>query len=137
MSLCAQLTEFDDVVEARPLFELTHTDRVFDNRPLASHPDCVTKPRDRHYLYVQFGRPVLIQAEFLFAIMAPFFQRTKVEKAEIDRLFDLVGKVARQKYPGNVRFEEIDAADSMWIGSRGQQALNHHLPTCATRLNPR
>ena len=98
---------------------------------------------DRNDVKVQIRRESPVQAQFLAAEMGALFERGIVEKAEIDRLLDLVHVFASQQHPGDVGFHQSEIDDRMVIQRRilqgFQQCLAHGisllgLNTCIMRV---
>ena len=54
----------------------------------------------------------------------PIFEPREIEKPEVDRLFDLVGVVAREKNEGNVRLADVDGARRMRVGLRSNESFH-------------
>ena len=113
-------------IEARQLVELAHAHGVFHGSPFAIYPEDPANLHDRHDLEVQLGRPAAVKAQLFLAVVAPLFECPEIEKIELYGFLDLVGKLAGQHHPRDVCFEKLDAADSVWISSRGQQVLDKH-----------
>jgi hypothetical protein len=51
---------------------------------------------DLHQIEIDLGRQPFVEAELLLAEMAPLLGSTEINKAQGDRLLDLVGKGAGQ-----------------------------------------
>jgi hypothetical protein len=119
-------------VETQGLVEAHHLHRVLEYFAVAADGWLVRRPRDRNDLQVQFRRPRPVEPKFLFAIMLALFQRAEIEEVEYDRLLDLVGVVAGEDYPGNVRFQQFDVAGGMGERVFPQQRLYE---ACVNRYN--
>ncbi len=112
-------------VEQRFLGKAPHLDGVFDDGARGrAQPRCVAAPPDRRDFKVDPRRQAAIEAQFLLAVEAPLFQGAEIQKAEIERLLQLVGELAGEQDMGNVGFQLLDGLDRMRIARRGAQRLD-------------
>ena len=61
------------------------------------------------------------------AEMPSFFQRRKIKKFKIEGFLDFIGKAARQKHLGNMRFPGFDGAHRMRIKTGPVHGLEDRL----------
>ena len=82
------------------LIELTHLHRVFDDFTLGAIHLGVTIGRraNRNDTEIHVAADRRIERNFPLAIATPSLEGTKIDEAEIHRLFDLVGELAGQKH---------------------------------------
>ncbi len=85
--------------EQRVLPEAAHLDRVVDRLAVAADSRVHLAARQRHHLEVELRRGAAVQPQLLLAIEVSCLQRAEIEKAEIDRLLELVGIVAGEQHP--------------------------------------
>ncbi len=101
-------------VKLPPLRETSHFDCVVDFRlpvqfrtvRFSAYPDDFE---------VKLRGEALVQAQFLLAKILTFFRSGKIEKAEIDRFFQLVSKISGQEDPGDMGFDQFDLSHRMVI----------------------
>ncbi|OIQ95904.1 hypothetical protein GALL_220370 [mine drainage metagenome] len=116
----AELARCRQPVIERRLREAAHLHRVFER------PRCFGGAKDRrrfraengHHLQIELRRQPPVQAQLFFAVEAPRRQRREVEEAEIHRLLDLVGVIARQQDVGDVGLDLLDTCNRMRIARR-------------------
>lgn len=69
---------------------------------------CFVTSANRHDIQIEIRNEAAVEAQLLLAEVAPELQRAEVQKSQIHRFFQLVGVVAGQKDPRNVRFHQAD-----------------------------
>jgi hypothetical protein len=104
------------------LIELAHLQCVLERRPFAADPRMGDFSRDRQHREIEIGREPTVEAQLFLAIESPLLQRGEIQKAEIERLLQLVGVRAGQQYIGDVRLQVLDFIDGMRV------ALGLHEP---------
>ena len=91
---------------------------VHDN---AGTPDREITPAlqgERHYPDVYVVRKAAVEPHLLLGVAPPGVSRRKIEAFAAQRLFQLVDVAVGQKYPGEMRFDPLDAVRLLWIGRR-------------------
>jgi hypothetical protein len=87
----------------------------------------VRRSGDRHHREVPAGGGAAVEAQLLLAAAAPRLEGAEIEEAEAHRLLDLVGEIAREQHPGDVRLDLLDLRDRVGVaprvGERGDDAL--------------
>jgi hypothetical protein len=92
--------------------------------------NCFTRPTDPrlsvinsdgHDIKVQIRRKATIEPQLLTTKEQPLRRRAHVHEGITNWPFYLVGKLASQKYPRNMRFDEPHMLDGMRIGLRRHQ----------------
>ena len=80
--------------------------RVLDRRRPARRPrSAVRAARDRHHVQVELRRGAPVEAQLLLAVVAARCQRAEIEERQAHRLLHLVGVVAGEQHPGDVRLD--------------------------------
>jgi hypothetical protein len=109
------------------LRELAHPHRVFDRGSGAVHDGIVDAARDRDDIDIDRRREAAIEPQLLFAAEATPGEGGEIEKAEIERLLDLVREFAGQEYVRDVCFQMRDSratlAEPRRIGKRGNDRV--------------
>ena len=105
-----QITAFGMHTQQCRLRELPHTDRVLEDIAAALQVRSVRRAANRHHIEIQLGRKTTVEAQFLGTEIPALLQGGKIEKAEVDRFLDLVGKVAGKDHPGNMGFDDAQFA---------------------------
>src|SRR5713101_385580 len=92
---------------------------------------------NRDYAEVDLWREAAIQANFLFAIMFAFLERTEIEEAEIDGLLELVSKRPREKDDRDVRLMHLDSLRRVRVrlGTRQRFDQRFHFDCAISRQN--
>ncbi len=121
--LASRLAALDQRIEFLARVELHHAHGVIDDLAvIRSHPEAIAIAHDRHDVEVQVRCEAAIEAQFLGAAVRATLGRRIVQEAEPQGLLDLVGAGARQRDPGNVRFDEAHRrVDGMGIGGGIEQ----------------
>ena len=70
---------------------------------------------------VEVGGEAAVQADLLRTKKAPPLQGGKVKEAQVERFLQLVGAGIGQVNPGDMRFDESDAAGRFRVGGRIEQ----------------
>jgi|GEM_PF-4886793 len=109
------------------LVELAHPHGIVDQGAAAQQPGGGRRPVDRADVQVEVGGQATIQPDFLPTEPAPPLERAEIDKAQIDRLLNLVGIGAGEQNPGDMGFKKDNPADGMAIGFRPQQGRDHHI----------
>ncbi len=104
-------TGFQHAIEPGAGRKLHHFYGKFDR--FAGSPDdrLLVGSGNRHDIQIERGSEAAIEPQFLLAGVSPRIQRREVHKIKPHRLDDLVGEVAGQKNPGNMRFDEFNPLD--------------------------
>ena len=110
-----QLVLCDEPVEQILLGELTHSHRVLDGGSGPNQAWSVPATVDGHHVQVDLGRKTPVEADLLFAEKPAPGQRTEVEKAQVQGLFDFVGVRSGEKDPGNVGFHQLQLLHRMVV----------------------
>ena len=105
----------------RFLRKLAHPDRILQHRPVATYARSLGHAADLDEFQVQFRSEPAVQPQFLLAVMAAQPERGEVQEAEVHGLLDLVGVLARQQDPRDVRFQHPHAAHRVRIARRIQE----------------
>src|SRR3990167_115740 len=117
------------VTEQLALRELTHFQRVFDGWTSAAELRGIDAAADRQYFKVEVLSQALIEAQLFLAEVFACAQLGEVEKAEIHRLLELVGKGDGEHHPGNMGFDNLELLYGMGVEGRvlqcGDQSLAH------------
>jgi hypothetical protein len=95
-------------VEFQRAIEAPHAHRVLEHGPIAADLRLVRGAGHGHDIEVEFRREPAIQPHLLFARRAPPGERREVEKSEVEGLFQLVGIVAGEDDPRDVRLDLFD-----------------------------
>src|SRR5438128_6056382 len=95
------------------LRELAHPHRILERGAAATDDRSLATTRDRHDIEVERRREAAVERHLLLAVVLPRRQGREVEKAEADRLFDLVRVASSQKHIRDVRFQNADAGASV------------------------
>ncbi len=111
------------VIEAQLLVEAPHPDGVLERLAVTADDGLCRTSGYGNHVEVELRRPRPVQAQLLFAKMPAFLQGAEVEEIEHDRLLDLVGVVAGQDHPGDMRLHEFDVAGRVGKRIRAQQGL--------------
>ena len=109
----SECAAFDHPTGQAVLWELAHPDGVFDRGTSAIDPWSFRRTADGHDVQVQLGRQTLIQLQLQFATGAATLKCRVIEKVESNRFFDLVGALASEQDPRDVRFLHTQNVDSM------------------------
>lgn len=116
-------------IEQLALGELAHLQGVFQYRATAVELRRRAAAGDRQDLQVQAIGQTLVQAQLFGTEVAACRQLGEVEKAKVDRLFDLVGKGAGEQDPGNMGLDDVEAIYRVRVQGRvlqgGDQCLAH------------
>ena len=111
------------------MWELTHFQRVFDNRTVAAKLRCIDAAADRQYFQVKTLGQALVEAQLFLAEMLAGTQLGEIEKTEVHRFLELVGKGAGEHHPGNMGFDDLELLYRMRVEGRvlqcGDQSLAH------------
>src|SRR5690554_6941930 len=104
-------------VKAQFRIKLIHSHGILYDAVAGTQNGLGAGAANRHYIDIDVRRQTLVKAQLLFAAVASLLKRCKVEKAEVDRLLDLVGKFAREQQPGDVCLNHLYRAGRMRIES--------------------
>jgi hypothetical protein len=110
-----------EAVEAVLALELPHAHRMFYNRTIARDTRPPILRVDRAHINVQLRREPSVQTDFLGAEECPAFNGAQIGEWVLHGSLELVRELARQQYPGNVRFDQPHHPDRMRICRRSQQ----------------
>ncbi len=106
-------TAAQEVVEAVFALETAHLHRVVDRRARPAEHGQGGRAGDRNDLEVQLRRRAPVERELALAEMPACVERGEIEKAQVDRLFQLVGGVAREQHARDMRFDQADLGARM------------------------
>ena len=93
-----------------------HLDGKLDRGPVAADARRVRRARDWRHLQVQLRSEAAVEPHLFVAIELALGQRGEVQKLHPHRLLDLVGKVAGQQHPRDVRFQKAEIAGGVRVG---------------------
>jgi hypothetical protein len=85
-----------------------HLERVLDRLPGPAHTRSVGTVDDGNYAEIEPGRGAAVEPQLLFAEETTLLERAEIEEAEVHRLLDLVGVLAGEEYPRDMRFDQLD-----------------------------
>ncbi len=123
--LITQFAPFRQLVERRVSRKLAHFYSIFKRLPCTIDTRCDRTAGDGDTLQIIVRRQPPVQAQLFHTVLMAQFQRTEIEKSQIDRLLDLVGKRTRKQYPGNMRLDQLQLCYRMVVTDRiGQQRMN-------------
>jgi hypothetical protein len=121
-----------------PLVVAPHLDEIVDRSRivLRRQRQAVSAGRHRAHAEIQIGRQAAVQAHLLAAHLAPTLRRAVVEERQHERLLELVGAIARQEHPRDVRLTHIDAVRPGWVEAGASEGGAHVLRAhgCDTRF---
>ncbi|MNH05317.1 hypothetical protein D3C79_646370 [compost metagenome] len=116
-------------VEHLALGELAHLQHVFDRFAFATDLRRFGATGDRQDVQVQAFGQALVQTQLFVAEMPALIQAGEVEKAEVHRLLDLVGVLAGEQDPGDMRLDELEPIHGVrvqgWVLQRSDKGLAH------------
>ncbi len=110
-------------VETQILIEAPHPDGILERFALAADHRFLGRSGYRNDVEIDLGRRGLVQAQLFLAKVPALLQRAEIEEVEHDRLLDLVGVVAREDDPGDVRLHEFDV-----VGGVGERIFPQQRP---------
>ena len=103
----------EQAVELLRAVEPAHADRVLDAFAGAVDARRVRRAGDGRDAQVEIGRQPAVQPQFLLARGTPLRERGEVEEPQVERLLDLVGIVAGEHDPRDVRLDDLDVRRRM------------------------
>ena len=122
IGVCAgQLAAVEHALEHPGLVELSHSDRVLDGLSITADARVCGLPGDGNNIQVQLGREAPVQPQLLLAAEAALLERREIQKAEIQRLLELIRVLAGQEHVRDVGLDMFDLARRMGIANRVQQ----------------
>ena len=120
-----QLAGGEPLVQQRGLGKTAHPHRVVDHRAgRIAQPRLSGAATDWNTVKVQIWRQTTIQPQFLFTVVFPPGQTGKIEKTQIQGLFDFIGIVAGQQNMRNMGLQMVDLRHRLWITRWLQQRRN-------------
>lgn len=109
--------------------ELAHFQCIFDGRAAAAELWRIGAATDRQYFQIKALSQALVETQLFLAEVLAGAQLGEVEKAEVHRFLDLVGKGAGKHHPGNIGFDNLKLLHGMGVEGRvlqcGDQSLAH------------
>ena len=94
------------------LRKFTHLDGIVDDvaaiAAAAKNPGARLAAADRHHIQVKLRCKAAIQVQLFIAEMFARRQLREIKEAQVERLLDLVGIVAREDHPRNMRFQQLE-----------------------------
>jgi hypothetical protein len=119
----ADLVILEKLLKTQPVRQLPHLDGIFYDSSLVFQGEpMIMGFVDLDYFLVDIPAKSLIQANFLFAKMAPVFEVAKVEETEIDRFLEFIDPGAGEKNSGNMGVSAFEVRNRMRIkGGIGQR----------------
>ncbi len=100
-------------VEFLRAVEAPHAHRILERRAGTADPRFIGGSGDRHDVEIEIGREPAIEPHFVLARGAPLGERREVEEPEVEVFFQLVGEVAGEHHPRNVRLDALDVRRRM------------------------
>ncbi|MNH06508.1 hypothetical protein D3C79_658780 [compost metagenome] len=111
------------------LWKLAHFQGVLDCLAVATQLRRFHATGDRQDVQVQAIGQALVQAQLFITEVFAAGQFGEIEEAEVHRLLDLVGILAGQQHPGNMRLDELKrlhrVREQGGVLQRGDQGLAH------------
>lgn len=95
-----------DLIELGPIREAAHDHRRLDDIPFALESWDLRGAANQGYVEIESAAQGAIQAQFLMAKMDALIKVGKVQKAEIDGFFELVGPLTGQDDRGDMRLDQ-------------------------------
>lgn len=115
--------------EQLALRELAHFQGVFDNRAVTRDLRRFGTAGDRQHFQIQIIGQALVQTQLFAAEVPARFKAGEIEKAEVDRLFQLIGIGTGEQDPGDMGLDDLESVYGMRVEGRvlqgGDQGLAH------------
>ena len=111
----------------RVRIEAPHAHGPVDHRPVTVDPRRLDGPGDRADAQIDLRGQTPVQPQFLEAGPMPRLQAEEIEKAEIQRLLELVGEIAGQHHAGDVRVDPAPRLTALWPACRLHQRSDQGL----------
>ncbi|MNE48881.1 hypothetical protein D3C80_1433710 [compost metagenome] len=104
-----QLASGQHVGQQAALWKLAHLQYVVEDRSVAAELRSLEAAGHRQDLQVDIRGGALVEAQFLVAEVLAGLAAAEVEKAEVHRLLQLVGVLAGEQDPGDMRLDDFEA----------------------------
>ena len=95
-------------VEEQLLVKTQHLHRILQRLAVTADNRFCRGSRYRNDVEIELRRPRLVQAQLLLAEMPAFLQGAEIQEIQHHGLLDLVGVVACEDHPGDVRLHEFN-----------------------------
>jgi hypothetical protein len=125
-------------VEQGRLGKAAHPHAIFQDRPSAGDARRLERAIDRDHIQIELRRQTAVEPQLFLAIEAAPLQGREIQKAEIERLLELVGIVPGQQHMRDMGLDMLDAIDCVRIGPRVPQCIDQNRQIVLThRPTPR
>ena len=110
-----QFAALRQVVERVFRREAAHLHRVFERSARTAETRRIRTAGDPHDTEVIAGSQTPVQPHLLVAGLTAQRKRAEIEESEIDGFLDLVGVIAGEQHPGDMRLDQPHLADGMAV----------------------